>query len=564
MRSQSITEGGSMHKKKIIASFLTVLFLSTTAACSPRPTAPSTSSSTSFPPSSSSSSSSPTEPINPTLAIEDGDALTIDLKSTFQLTVTATDIDAPLRWESSNPSLVDVDQNGLVTAYKVGSAVVTVYSDEYGLSDSILITVIHDVPVKKITLAPNPLELMIGESGTISANITPFDATDKTLTWSTSNPSVATVDDNGYVTSIASGSAEIIAKASNGVMASCTVYVSDYHTKGLMFTTSQDRRSCYIAGYIGKSTSLVLPASYQGLPVVGIVDNAFKGMISLRNVFLPESLKTIGSQAFWGCTSLETIQIPKSVVNIEADAFQGCSSLVIYCESESLPATWDSQWNSDGCPVYWSSELISQYYDFLYRVEEGTEGSKSASIVGYNGSENSLTIPNSISSGGMLIPVKSIAEQAFQGSELEKIVISEGIETIGAMAFQNCLGLSSVTLPSSLSTIDSLAFSSCRSLTSLTLPKTMSRIGEGAFLDCAYLSSISFPTKLTKLEEGAFQNCSSLESVSLPSLDVIPKDAFRGCSSLETVIISDSIREIQDGAFANCFSLSTFNFTSSL
>ncbi len=73
----------------------------------------------------------------------------------------------------------------------------------------------------------------------------------------------------------------------------------------------------------------------------------------LEKVTIPNSVTTIGYSAFKYCTSLTSITIPDSVTSIGDYAFSGCTSLTIYCEVNSKPSGWNSDWNYSNCPVEW-------------------------------------------------------------------------------------------------------------------------------------------------------------------------------------------------------------------
>ncbi|MBO5888590.1 MAG: leucine-rich repeat domain-containing protein [Clostridia bacterium] len=74
---------------------------------------------------------------------------------------------------------------------------------------------------------------------------------------------------------------------------------------------------------------------------------------SLTSIVIPNSVTSIGVGAFSDCYSLESIVIPNSVTSIGHWAFYGCDSLRIYCEAESQPIGWISNWNYSDCPVVW-------------------------------------------------------------------------------------------------------------------------------------------------------------------------------------------------------------------
>ena len=107
-----------------------------------------------------------------------------------------------------------------------------------------------------------------------------------------------------------------------------------------------------IGGYAFRNcsslTSVTIPDS-----VTSIGDWAFSYCYNLTNVTIPDGVTSIGSSAFSGCESLTSITIPDSVTSIGDYAFSGCSSLTIYCEAESEPSSWRSDWNSGDRPAIW-------------------------------------------------------------------------------------------------------------------------------------------------------------------------------------------------------------------
>jgi uncharacterized protein YjdB len=126
-------------------------------------------------------------------------------------------------WKSSDESLATVDENGLVTG--VGSGKVYIYAiatDVWGRS-----TIFAKVAVESIELNQTSMYLPIGDTFQFEATILPENATDKKLTWISSDESLATVNSKGKVTGKAEGSVMIIARSNNGVEAVCNVEVID-------------------------------------------------------------------------------------------------------------------------------------------------------------------------------------------------------------------------------------------------------------------------------------------------------------------------------------------------
>ena len=163
---------------------------------------------------------------------------TLNLKEDETGTLTATvepsnATNKNVTWESSNTSVATVDATGEVTAIGAGTATITVTTEDGNKTATCAVTVTAaTVSVTGVTLSQNEAHLYYNRTPntlTLTATVAPDNATDKTVTWTSSNPSVATVE-NGVVTALACGTAVITATAADGsgASASCTVTVSSY------------------------------------------------------------------------------------------------------------------------------------------------------------------------------------------------------------------------------------------------------------------------------------------------------------------------------------------------
>ena len=134
--------------------------------------------------------------------------------------------DKTVFWLTSNEKVATVDDNGKVTAVGSGEAKITATAGGKYASCTVKVTVL----VAGITLDKTELDMTIDdEPVTLVAKVTPEGATDKTVTWSSSNEKVATVDANGKVTAVGNGEATITAKAGDKT-ATCTVKVTVFAT----------------------------------------------------------------------------------------------------------------------------------------------------------------------------------------------------------------------------------------------------------------------------------------------------------------------------------------------
>ena len=102
-------------------------------------------------------------------------------------------------------------------------------------------------------------------------------------------------------------------------------------------------------------------------------------------------------------------------------------------------------------------------------------------------------------------------------SDIKRIIIGDGITTIGGYAFRDCSNLTSVTIPNSITTIGVAAFAYCSALTSVTIPNSVTTIGEAAFVSCRALTSVTIPNSVTTIGWNAFNDCSALTSVTIPN-----------------------------------------------
>ena len=159
--------------------------------------------------------------------------------------------------------------------------------------------------------------------------------------------------------------------------------------------------------------------------------------------------------------------------------------------------------------------------------------------------------------------VTSIGELAFyKCSSLTNITIPGNVESIGESAFYSCDNLMDVTLQDGVKSIGNAAFILCNNLTNIVLPNSVTSIGYFAFKDCTSLTSIKIPDSVTSIGSSAFENCSSLTSITIPdSVTSIGNFAFRYCISLTSITIPDSVTVIGRSAFANCSSLKTISLS---
>ena len=193
-------------------------------------------------------------------------------------------------------------------------------------------------------------------------------------------------------------------------------------------------------------TSIEIPVG-----VTSLKDFVFYGCSSLTSITIPEGLTSIGSSAFESCSSLTSIAILAEVTSIGESAFKDCIKLnTIYCYKNSTADKY-TDYPSIAKKVYLDDATTTA---FNFNSSTGT-------ITGYSGSEKVVNIPSNI--GG--IYVKAIGENAFKNNtDIETVIIPEGVSSIEDFAFYKCTGLKYVSIPESVTSVSEDGFYRCGAL----------------------------------------------------------------------------------------------------
>ena len=323
----------------------------------------------------------------------------------------------------------------------------------------------------------------------------------------------------------------------------------------------------------------------DGSTIIG--EREFYNCTSLKNITIPDSVTKIGVLAFTGCTSLESITIPDSVTSIDDWAFSYCTSLTNVTMTQIL---YDS---IDPTVVF---EGISPTFNLIpsgYCGDPSVNGGKDVTWI-FDDTTGTLTISGTGATAGNSIGsdssgnVYSSAPWFAYKDSLTKIIIKNGVTSIGESnfaylsnvvdvtipnsvtsigngAFHRCTSLTGINIPDSITTIGSSAFTGCTNLTNITIPNSVTSIGNGAFADCTSLTSITIPDSVTSIGFGAFSGCTSLTSITIPdSVISIGNGAFYNCTSLTSITIPDSVISIGMGAFGNCTNLTSITIPDSV
>ena len=363
--------------------------------------------------------------------------------------------------------------------------------------------------------------------------VKPWNLKDYKLSWSSSNPKVASVDANGVVTAESKGNARITLK----------ITTKDGETSFLTARLSIEVKSEFIVenrtlvAYKGKGGHVVIPDD-EGIMYIG--DFAFShydldnekevekdengyydiddkksaiGNNTVVSVVIPEGVEAINKYAFYNCTKLTDVTLPSTCKTIGAFAF--ADSVVL------------KNVNFDNVKVVGDKA----FYNCKSLSCEDIGGAKTSGLyaVGDYGFANTRFSSLDLSK------LVRIGTAAFSGcSKLTSVVLGQSTR-VGEKMFENT-ALTTVTVYSDY--IADEAFKGCEDLKSVVIVNDLTYLGVSAFQDCDVLNSVSINASIEEIGAGAFMYCKKLTTLVLPDGPVsIRDDAFAG-SGLTTLKLS--------------------------
>ena len=304
--------------------------------------------------------------------------------------------------------------------------------------------------------------------------------------------------------------------------------------------------------------------------VISIGDGAFQQNSGAKRVVLPPSTVYIGHGALRDCSALTSVSLPDSMSNrLFLDMFEGCTNL----KSVDIPDGITDIYEGDlaSCPnwtdIYYDNwgrvwnRVVSNVRDSIpdrmnvhFKDNIYDSGSCGENVTWTLTADGTLTI----SGTGAMTDYTYDSRSPWYScrTHIKRVVMQQGVTSIGDHAFWDCSGLTSVTIPDGVTSIGDSAFSGCTALTSVTIPGSVTSIGGGAFSGCTSLTSVAIPSSVTEIGGSAFSGCSGLTSVTIPDgVTSIGGDAFSGCAALTSVEIPNGVTAIGGSTFSNCIRL---------
>lgn len=387
-----------------------------------------------------------------------------------------------------------------------------------------------------------------------------------------------------------------------------------------------------LTGYLGSEEAPQLPTEIGGKTVSAIGESAFAGCLTIQTLTVPEgiteigdyafecceyltqatlpaSLRTLGKGAFSGNVMLETVTIPEGITSICDGAFFYCKHLGEITLPDSLETVGEfvlaecgalreahigKNLKKLGARMFWGDMSLQSVTvpDTLTEIGE---------LAFYNCEMLSgFDIPASVTEIGryafrscgslteITVPVKTVREHTFYGCySLEKITLTDNVETIEPFAFANTACADEFFIPASVKDIQTCALGSVRTPafrvdenspyfaaidgvltskdgkrlvayptdradTAYDIPNGIEAIAPYAFSGVYMLETLSVPASVTTLEDGAFKELANLPELTIPaSVTNMGECVFEGMNA-GTIRLNAAISDLPEGTFRNC------------
>ena len=383
-----------------------------------------------------------------------------------------------------------------------------------------------------ITLDKEAVNVEVKGNTTLTATVAPEDASDKSVTWTSSSTSIATVKD-GVVTGVKAGTATITATTVNGLKASC------------------------------KITVVVPPSSVSIYPTSKTLKPS--ETVTLRATVSPSS--AYDKSVSWTSSNDAVAEVDEEGV---VTAISPGTATITATTINGKTAT---------CKV-----TVSDPDPFTYTYDDTNMTATVTGLANPSATLNDPVIPDTKVYNGNTYTVTAIKDSAFANSKklTGSLTIGNSVITIGKTAFSGCTALTgTLTIGNSVSIISESAFHGCKGFTgSLTIPNSVTYIGDEAFYNCpgftgtltignavesigywaflhctGFSGSLTIPNSVTTLGYSAFQDCTGFTgSLTIGNaLTAIEKETFKGCDGFSgTLTIGNSVATIGESAFDGC------------
>jgi len=387
------------------------------------------------------------------------------------------------------------------------------------------------------------------------------------VTKTSSDPNVATVDDQGFVLRQNPGTTTITVSfagddnyAPGEASYTLTVESNEVDINGLKYklnpqalTAEVIRNSTQLSGDIVVPSTVTYSGKTYTVTSIGRI--AFLGCNNLLSVTIPNTVTSLGQQAFSYCDALKAMTIPKSVTSIGTGLFSYSNYMGTIVVEAGNPV-YSSPKNCNAIILTAENKLVQGCKTTV--IPEGVECIGGYAFNGFS-ELKTIKLPSSL---------KAIEYRAFEECGLTSIVIPKGVTDLSQGAFHTCADLTSVRLESGSTVYSSPAGSNAIVETATgtllvgcqttIIPKNVKIIAPNTFAGQTAITKLTIPNGVEEIGDAAFQEC-NFETIVLPhSVKSVENAIFQMCAQLKTAYIGNGLERIMSGVFRNCNQFTDF------
>jgi len=483
-------------------------------------------------------------------------------------------------WTSSEPTVASVS-NGVITALKAGTAVITATTVDGGFTDTVTV--------------------IVSQSASATANAVVYT---ETAAANLAPGAVFTYD--VLLSGTYDGYSLTLMTAQNGIT------VTGVEKSGNVdIDNNGDHWRICIVGGAGKTdsakekiatvTAVVDAAASAGVKELGFAEIAISSEAGGKVPFttVPASVTVTAAPVY-------SLTLSEEAISLKAGEMTAVTATLVVPDGTDKTVSWKSSDEkvatvSDGIitglkagvAVITATAADGKCSDTVVVTVTGmlpiASGNCGQNLTWVLAADGTLTI----SGTGTMNTFDDVPWAAYTSS-IRRVVIENGVTNIGVYAFRNCTALTSVSIPASVKSISGYAFDGCISLKEVTIPNSVSTIASFAFSHCSALRTIVIPASVTTVQPGAFEHCPGLVSIDVDAgnaayIDVdgvlftkdktkivqypagktagtyaipdgtvtIEHTAFSSCAHLSKVTIPDSVTSIGGDVFYGCVGLTS-------
>ena len=289
------------------------------------------------------------------------------------------------------------------------------------------------------------------------------------------------------------------------------------------------------ASYPMRATKLSIGSGLKTIPA-----NAFSNCAYLTRVTVPNTVETIGAYAFKGCNKISEITLPFVGESRSATGYESAFGYIFDYKTDGSGGGANATGYAVG-DIYKCNEYSSRN-SYVTSVNEGR--------IVYS-CDYIYSVPSSIKTVNITDASRIVGGAFANCTSITKIVLNDGITSIGGYAFYSASGIKDFVIPNSVTSLGGYSFYKCNGLTEISIPNGITAIAKYTFYDCMNIKKVVMSRNVISVGDYAFYRCLGITKLKMSDkVESIGSYAFAECRNIAEINIPDSVTELGANAFA--------------